>query len=77
MRHLRPQFAILAGAFALAVLISLFANTPAFYQKLSLAAHALVPAEMAAGHVITVFDLDNHRLPPSSTAWRGWSPDCR
>ena len=62
MLHLRPQFAILAGAFALAVLVSLFASTPAFYQKLSLAAHALVPAEMAAGHVITVFDLGQPSL---------------
>ena len=61
-RHLRPLFAILAGAFALAVLVSLFASTPAFYQKLSLAAHALVPAEMAAGHVITVFDLGQPSL---------------
>ena len=62
MRHLRPQFAILAGAFALAVLVSLFASTPAFYQKLSLAAHALVPAEMAAGHGMTVFDLGQPSL---------------
>ena len=37
MRQLRPQFAILAGAFALAVLVSLFASTSAFYQELSLA----------------------------------------
>ena len=44
MRHLRPQFAMLAGAFALAVLASLFASSRALYQKLSLAAHALVPA---------------------------------
>ena len=57
MRHLRPQFAMLAGAFALAVLVSLFASTPAFYQKLSLAAHALVPAGLGAGHGMTVFDL--------------------
>ena len=62
IRHLRPQFAILAGAFALAVLVSLFASTPAFYQKLSLAAHALVPAEMAAGHGMTVFDLGQPSL---------------
>ena len=57
MRHLRPQFAILAGAFELAVLVSLFAILPAFYEKLSLATHALVPAKMAAGHDMTVFDL--------------------
>ena len=62
MLHLRPQFAILAGAFALAVLVSLFASTPAFYQKLSLAAHSLVPAEMAAGHGMTVFDLGQPSL---------------
>ena len=57
MRHLRPQFAILDGAFTLAVLVSLFASKPAFYQKLSLATHALVPVEKAANHCITVFDL--------------------
>ena len=62
MRHLRPQFALLAGAFALAVLVSLFASTPAFYQKLSLAAHALVPAEIAACHDMTVFDLGQNSL---------------
>ena len=57
MRHLRPQFMILAGAFALAVLVSLFATTPVFYQKLSLAAHALGPTDLGAGHGMTVFDL--------------------
>ena len=48
MRHLRPQLAILLGAFALAVVISLVASTPAFYRKLSLAAHAM-PDTVAAG----------------------------
>lgn len=41
MRHLRPQLVILLGAFALAVVLSLVVSTPAFYQKLSLAAHAM------------------------------------
>ncbi|MEC7211487.1 MAG: hypothetical protein VXW25_05680 [Pseudomonadota bacterium] len=48
MSHLRPQLAILLGAFALAVLISLVASTPAFYQSLSLAAHAM-PDTAATG----------------------------
>ena len=62
MRHLRPQFAMLAGAFALAVLASLFASTPALYQKLSLAAHALVPAGLGEGHGMTIFDLSTPSL---------------
>ena len=44
------------------MLVSLFASTPAFYQKLSLAAHALVPAELAAGQGMTVFDLGQPSL---------------
>ena len=64
MRHLRPQFAILAGTFALAVLVSLFASVPSFCQKLSLDAHALVPAKMAAGRDMTVINLGQ----PSLTA---------
>lgn len=47
MRHLRPQLAIFIGAFALAVVISLVASTPAFYQKLSLAAHAVHDSDPA------------------------------
>ena len=72
-KHEQPSFlrdlilyaalgASLGAAFALAVPVSLFASTPAFYQKLSLAAHALVPAEMAAGHGMTVFDLGQPSL---------------
>ena len=49
MRHLRPQFMILAGAFALAVLFSLFATAPVFYQKLSLAAEFDCVARLVAG----------------------------
>lgn len=46
MHHLRTQLAILLGAFALAVVISLVASTPSFYQNLSLAAHTA--ADVAA-----------------------------
>ena len=56
MRHLRPQLAILLGAFALAVVISLVASTPAFYRKLSLAAHAM-PDTVAAGAGVPSPDL--------------------
>ena len=61
MRHLRPQLAILLGAFALAVVLSLVAGTPTFYRNLSLAAHALADST-ASGDVstaagLTVFDL--------------------
>ena len=68
MRHLRPQLAILLGAFALAVIISLVASTPAFYQKLSLAAHAMAGTAAqdteTAGAGLPVFDLHD----PSFTA---------
>ena len=75
MRDLRPQLAILLGAFALAVVISLVASTPAFYRKLSLAAHAM-PDTVAAGAVVqspdlVVFNLRDPSFSPNSTVWRG------
>ena len=61
MRHLRPQLAILLGAFAFAVVLSLVASMPTFYRNLSLAAHAVADSmslnEVAAATAFSVFDL--------------------